>query len=90
MTAESLFNAAVNNPRAYQSIIGAVGMLQRAIDRTAEQVARDNAAWHDDPAADDHAEYHAPADVQFPAEVRREVIVDLVKHYLAERALNPQ
>jgi hypothetical protein len=87
MTAEALELAANNEKREYDSIVHAVKTLRRTIDRTAERVAKANAAWHDDPEAEDHAEFHAPADVQFPRAMRDEAIRSLVAYYLRELKL---
>lgn len=84
MNAETLVIAANNDKRTYDAIVFAVRHLRSAIDQTAVRVAKENAEWHDDPNADDHAEFHAPADVQFPREIRDEAIKDLVAYYLAE------
>lgn len=90
MTAETLVTAAMNEKSEYDSIVLAVGSLRRAIDRTAARVAKANAEWHDDPEAEDHAEFHAPANEQFPREMRDEAIRGIVAHYLVEMALNDQ
>lgn len=84
MTAEALFTAAVNEKAEYDAILFAVRHLRQTIDRTAKRVAKENADWHDDPQAEDHAAFHAPADVQFPRAMRDEAIRDLVAHYLGE------
>lgn len=84
MQAETLVTAANNEKSEYESIVFAVKHLRATIDRTANRVAKENANWHDDPNAEDHADYHASADVQFPRELRDEAIRDLVAFYLAE------
>ena len=90
MNAEYLYRGAMNEKRTHDSIVFAVGHLRRAIDNLAELAAKTNAEWHDDPEAEDHADYHAPADVQFPRAVRDEAIRDLVAHYLVEMALSDE
>jgi len=57
-------------------------MLQRDMDRTADYLAAANAAWHDDPASEDHAVFHAPAIEQFPRAMRDEAILELVRYHL--------
>lgn len=84
MTAESLDLFIANDKPIHDSIVFAVKHLRSTVDRAAEKLAKANAEWHDDPDADDHAAWHAPADVQFPREVRDEVIRDLVGYWLNE------
>lgn len=90
MTSETLIRSAMNDARDYDRVTFAVRHLRRAVDATARRVASQNAEWHDDPTAEDHEEFHAPADVQFPREARDEAILDLVRHYLTEIALSEQ
>lgn len=87
LSSEALATAAVNETREYNQIMFAVKQLRSALDRTANRVAKENAEWHDDPDAEDHLTYHAPADEQFPREARDEAIRQLVAHYLAELAI---
>lgn len=87
-TAEQLEIAVQNDRRAYDAFWNSVKLLRAAVDRVAERVAKENADWHDDPEADDHAEYHAPADQQFPREVRDECIKSLFAHYVGELTLS--
>jgi hypothetical protein len=87
MDADSLFVAAMNERTEYDAVVRAIKQLRRTIDKTAERVAKDNAELMDDTAAEDYAEYHAPADVQFRRETRDEAILDLVRHYLTELTL---
>lgn len=79
-----MFTSASNERADYDRIVSAVKQLRRALDITAERAAKENAEWHDDPTAEDHAEYHAPAERQFPQPIRDEAIIDLVRHYLKE------
>ena len=88
MNADTLVTAAMNELGDYDAIVFAVIGLRRTIDRTAARVAKANAEWHDDAEAEDHAAFHAPAEEQFPREMRDEAIRDLVAHYLVEMALN--
>lgn len=90
MTAETLVRSAMNEQSEWARVTSAVRQLRHAIDRTSRRVARANADWHDDPEADDYAEFHAPAAEQFPREVRDEAILDLVRHYLTEITLDEQ
>jgi hypothetical protein len=84
-TAEGLEILARNNDaQISNSITHHVKMLRSLIDRVAENAAKANAEWHDDPAAEDHAEWHAPAIEQYPREVRDECIRSLVDFYLGE------
>ena len=84
MKSETLEIAANNEKVEYDSIVSCVKRLRATLDKTAERVAKANADWHDDPSAEDHAEYHAHAIVQFPREVRDEAIRNLVNYYLKE------
>lgn len=78
MKAENLFNFISNDKELWDSVVHHAHMLRSLVDRAAVQLAKENARWHDDPDADDHAEYHAPAEVQFPRDVRDEVVRDLI------------
>lgn len=84
MTAEALENAVNNDKQRHDRICFIVRTLRSIVDVTAEAIARENADWHDDPQADDHAAYHAPASEQFPQAIRDEAALSLVKYYLAE------
>jgi hypothetical protein len=86
-TAEDLVLAANNERSEYEAITFAVRHLRRTIDATAARVAKANAEWHDVPEAEDHADYHAPAEVQFPRAVRDEAVKQLVAYYLGEITL---
>jgi hypothetical protein len=88
MTAENLVLSAMNDRPTHDAIVSAIERLRSTMDRCAARAARANAEWHDDPQADDHADYHAPADVQYPRDVRDEAIRELVAHYLCEMALS--
>jgi hypothetical protein len=83
-TADGLVNAANNDKSDYDSIVRHVKALRSTIDRVAVKLAKANAAWHDDPEADDHAAHHAPAMEQYPRAIRDEAIRELVRYYLAE------
>lgn len=61
-------------------------LLRMFIDRVAKKQAKANADWHDDPESEDHADYHAPAEDQFPRGVRDKTILATVAHHL--RILN--
>lgn len=53
--------------------------LSRAVDNAARSLAKARAAWHDDPKADDHVDFHAPAFEQFPDNARAAVVVALLE-----------
>ena len=84
MSSTTLFDAVMNNKRDYDAVLFAVKSLRRAVDECAERIAKENAEWHDDPAADDHAAFHAPAIEQFPRKTRDEAVLSLVKYWMAE------
>lgn len=81
-TAESLFNIATNDHPTYDRVNRGLRQIWDAINDLAEQQARANAAWHDDPKADDHADFHAPAELQYPPSVRANVVAELVLYYI--------
>lgn len=80
-----LFLYARNDGKLWKTITFAVDHLRQAFDRAAESLAKERADWHDDPSAEDHAAYHAPADTQFPAEDRNAAALEAFTHYLHER-----
>lgn len=60
--------------------------LRMFMDRVARKQAQANADWHDDPESDDHADFHAPAEDQFPRGARDKAILATVAYHL--RILN--
>ncbi len=82
--AEYLVTAINNDAAAHNAVVGVVKHLQHVVNRMAVKAAKANADWHDDPEADDHAAFHAPADQQFPQAVRDEAVLDLVKYWVNE------
>jgi hypothetical protein len=82
-----LYLSVTNEAADYRSVVHHVKALRALVDRAASRCAKENAEWHDDPASEDHADYHAPADVQFPREDRDQTIRELVDFYLGEMAL---
>lgn len=79
-----LVDVVLNERGKHKSFSTAVRHLRSIVEHTAIVLAKQNAAWHDDPNAEDHAAYHTPWDEQFPEAVRHEAILALVKHYLEE------
>lgn len=77
-----LANVLNNDNKACPAFRSILQSLIRAVDRTAEQVAKDAAEWHDDITADDHEAYHAPARIQYPRPVRRAALLDLIAQHL--------
>lgn len=67
----------------YHRFMNGYKAIRQAVDMAACQLAKDNAAWHDDPTAPDHPDFHAPPEVQFNRAVRDEAIVELVSWFLA-------
>lgn len=82
--AETLVNRISNEQAACESAKGCVKMLRHLVDRIAKLQAKDNANWHDDPDAEDHAAFHADAIEQFPRDVRNQAIRDLVDYWVDE------
>ena len=68
----------------HDSAASAIKTLRRAADRAASEIAKHRAEWHDDPSAEDHADFHAPANEQFPREVRDELCRYLLRWWLDE------
>lgn len=87
MDAEGIVNHVMNDQRLHAAVTDYVRRLRNVMDRAAEAVADANAQWADDPEWEQHDAYHAPADTQFPAEVRDAAALDLFKHYLGELAI---
>lgn len=87
MTADALEHYINNDKPWHTSLLYHINAIRRLIDQTAIAVATANAEWHDDPEADDHAEFHAPASEQFTRETRDEAIKSLVSYYLAEMTI---
>ena len=90
MTAEALTRFVNNDKPLYDAVTRGIRRLRAEVDRAANRLAQENAAWHDDPEAEDHAAFHAPADEQFPRAVRDEAIRDLVAYYLSEWAIQEE
>lgn len=80
--ADALVLLVQNDRELYDAVRQAVESLKRAVDRAAEQFAKANADWHDDPEADDHAAFHAPAIVQLPREERTKALLELLERHL--------
>jgi len=79
MTTADLENYLAQNGPLAEQIEQAFANLFRHINRAAVLSAELNASWHDDPSQPDHAAHHAPPEVQYPAEVRREVLINIIK-----------
>ena len=82
--ADVLFNSAMNDKKAYNMLCFALKHLREAVDKVAEKVAKSRAEFHDDPSAEDHEAFHAPASEQFPWEVRDHAVRVIVSHLLGE------
>lgn len=79
-----------NNKSLLDAVQSAVRLLRSVVDRAASEAARENRQWHDDPEAEDHKDFHAPAIEQFPRSVRDETIIGLVEFHLSEMALEEE
>ena len=84
MNAESLVQFIENDKQLHDAVFFCVKSLRRTADRAAEAVAKANADWHDDPQADDHKAFHAPADKQFTRATRDKAIKQLVAYWVSE------
>ena len=81
-----LFVYATNDSQTAHFIKALANRILGLVDSKAIALARERAEWHDDPKGDPqgHAESHAPADKQFPEELRKAVALELVEYYLTE------
>lgn len=81
-----LFIAATNNSATLSDLKSSVKSFMWAVNYQAKQLAKANANWHDDPEGDPkgHKEMHAPAEIQFPPEIRRAVAMELFEYFLTE------
>jgi hypothetical protein len=71
----------------HDSIHHAAKMLRHAVDRAANEMAKHRADWYDVPRDENPEEYdayHAPADVQYPREVRDEFCREMLNWWLNE------
>ena len=84
MNSETLVNRIRNESKYCGRLKERILSLRRMIDEIAEMQAKDNAEWHDDHEAEDHAEFHAPAEQQFSRATRDKAVKDLVAFYLQE------
>ena len=78
--------AAGSDKATYDATCFAIRHLRSSLHSLANRKAKENALWHDDPESDDHADFHAPAEEQFPAAMRDEVLLELVRFYVSETA----
>ena len=85
--AQGLINALSSDRLEHTRIVHAVKILRRAVDHCAERVAKERADWHDDPSAENHAGFHAPAIKQYPREIRDLAALMLVDYQLSELSL---
>lgn len=88
MDSTDLVDLAMNSRNPHARILFAVRHLRHTMDQVAKDAAKSNAEWHDDPKADDHAAFHAPAEQQYPQKMRDDAILELVRHYLFEESLS--
>lgn len=88
MTSEDLFNFVMNDKKFSDSIDDVHWMLNRIMNRAAERLAKQNQEWHDNPEKEDHKEYQAHANEQFPQSVRNEAAIDLIKYRQTEAMSN--
>ena len=81
-SASDLELAAMNDRDTYESIQRHVSGIVSAIGRCADNLARANKAWHDDPESSDHALFHAPSEAQFPPSERVIAVAQCVLNFL--------
>ena len=84
MTSESLVRFIENDKLLHNSVFTAIGNIRRAVNRAADQVAKANADWYDDPDGKDYKAYHAPAEKQFTRAARDKAIKQLVAYWVSE------
>lgn len=80
--AEGLILLIQNDAKLHEAIRSAVQRLQDTVDRAAEQFARANRDWHDDPAGEDHEAFHADSLTQLPRPERSKALRELVDRHL--------
>ena len=73
-----------NEGDLYRSTVFAMRSLVQVIDTAAHRAAKNHAEWHDDPSSDDHADFHASAEDQYPRAVRYQALRDLIAYYVGE------
>lgn len=81
-----LFISISNDAETVRRMKSKVQIFMAEINDGARNLAKANAEWHDDPEGDPegHKQMHAPADEQFPPEVRRAVAMELFEYFLTE------
>lgn len=79
---DTLINCAQNDRKIYESVAFTSRCLRYLVDALADRAAREAAEWHDDPKHKGYAMAHAPADAQFPREVRDEAVLELIRIHL--------
>lgn len=80
--ADCLFDFVKNTRDLSDQLTYHTGRLRALMDLAARNLAGHNQNWHDDKASDDHPLFQAPAEVQFPRELRDAAILDLVRDRL--------
>jgi hypothetical protein len=79
---DDLVGRVQNTKEEFDRVRACVTLLRSVMDQTCKGASKDNADWHDDPDAPDHALYHATAEQQFPRTERDRAILELVSRHL--------
>lgn len=81
-----LFISTTNNQERVKTFKRHIQSFMFSLDMEALKLAKANADWHDDKENDPegYAEMHTPAEIQFPADVRRAVAIELFEYFLTE------
>lgn len=82
--AEYLRRVIHNNHPDFDAFSRRLDLLKETVRHVAERAAKENARWHDDPESPDHWLYHAPFEMQFPAPVQFEALVEMALYLLRE------
>jgi len=73
-----------NEKHIHESIVHHIRAIRFMVDDAARRAAKANSDWHDDPTAEDHADYHRDWKDQYPQESRNKACRSLVDFYLTE------
>lgn len=73
-----------NEQHIHESIVHHIRAIRFMVDDAARRAAQANSDWHDDPTADDHADYHRNWQEQYPPASRNTACRSLIDFYLTE------
>lgn len=79
---DHLVNYVQNTPGHHARIRKLAAQIRDELNDVANHLARANKEWHDDPEAEDHLLFHAPAIEQYPQRERDAAALELLKRHL--------